>query len=43
LYQQAIYHGDRKAEDIYGRTFCLPSSVGLSEEEINQVVAIIDQ
>lgn len=37
VYRDAFYHGGACAETCYSRTFCLPSSVGLSEQEIHRV------
>lgn len=38
IFRNSITHGGIQAEKAYHSTFCLPSSVGLSEEEINKVV-----
>lgn len=37
VYCDALYHGETCAETCYRQTFCLPSSVGLSEQEIHRV------
>ena len=41
LYQDAIYYGKDNAEEIYQSTFCLPSSVGLKKEEIEETVKLL--
>ena len=40
LYRKGFYFGGNCAEAAYERTFCLPSSVGLSEDEIDRVVTV---
>jgi len=37
-YRDALFHGTHKSYEIYQSTFCLPSSVGLRDDEIATVV-----
>ena len=41
IYRGALYHGEGRAEAVYPVTFCLPSSVGLTKEEIDRVVEVL--
>jgi len=41
MYRNAIYFGGRAAIDAHASMFCLPSSVGLTEAEIERVVQAI--
>jgi perosamine synthetase len=43
IYGDCIYFGGETTEKVYNSTFCLPSSVGLTEKEIQQVVETIDR
>ena len=41
IYGEALRHGGKKAETSYTTTFCVPSSVGLSVEEIARVAKVL--
>ena len=42
MYRQELFYGNGQAERLYNSVFCLPSSVGLTDDEIKQVVDAID-
>ena len=43
LYKNSFYFGKHNVEKVYQSTFCLPSSVGLKQEEIEKMAVILCQ